>query len=184
VAASIIGEATARTRSALGPAESAELAWHARRLAPVPTSIRLALALALLMVAATLAACASGTGSTPAPTPVQGLAGRTFVSISVSDGGADRPLVPGTTIRLGFQATSLTASAGCNTMGGGYRLDGDRLIVDQMSSTAMSCPDPLGAQDAWLAQLLGARPSVHLDGHDLTLAAGSIVIRLTDRGAA
>jgi heat shock protein HslJ len=152
----------------------------------VPTSFRLAARIAVLALAGSLSACGSGASPTPTPAPTQPevLAGRTFLSVAITDGGADRPLVQGTRIRLDLRETDLTASAGCNTMGGQYRIDGGRLIVDQLATTDMGCPAALGAQDTWLAELLGSQPTIALDGNDLTLTSGSIILRMQDRRVA
>jgi len=136
----------------------------------------------VIALAASLAACTSTAG--PTPTPPQGVAGRTFLSVSITDGGVDRPLVAGTRIRLDLRGVDLTASAGCNTMGARYHVDGDRLIVEQLSTTDMGCPAALGAQDTWLAQLLGARPTIRLDGDELDLTSGTVLVRLMDRRVA
>ena len=145
----------------------------------MPTTHRRSVWLALIVIATSLAACASAAGPTPTPPP--GVAGRTFLSVAVTDGGADRPLVPGTRIRLDLRDVDLTVSAGCNTMGARYHLDGGQLILEQMSTTDMGCPAQLGAQDAFVAQLLAAHPTVTLTGNDLTLESGSIVVKLMDR---
>jgi heat shock protein HslJ len=149
----------------------------------VPTTRRLGAGIALLTIVGSLAACASS-GATPSPTPAEGLAGRTFLSVGVTDGGVDKPLIPGTRIRLDLRAADLTASAGCNTMGGQYRVDGGKLIVGQLSTTDMGCPAALGTQDAWLAHLIGTRPTIVLDADLLTLEAGSTVVKLQDRRVA
>jgi heat shock protein HslJ len=112
------------------------------------------------------------------------LVGRTFLSVSATDGGVDRPVVPGTRIRLDFRAADFTASAGCNTIGGQYRVEAGRLVVVQLATTAMGCPAALGAQDAWLSALLMARPAVDLSGNALTLDAGSSVLKLLDQAVA
>jgi hypothetical protein len=53
---------------------------------------------------------------------------RTFLSTAITDGGAPHDLVAGTRIRLTFGTDGqLGVSAGCNMMGGSYRLDGDIL---------------------------------------------------------
>jgi heat shock protein HslJ len=165
-----------------------ELARPVPRLAPVPTKPRLAAAIAILTVIVSLAACASGTAPTPTPGASSdpapgdgGPTGRAFLSVAVTDGGVDRPLVPGTRIRLDFTNGGLSASAGCNTMGARSRIDGGRLIVDQLSTTDMGCPAALGAQDAWLARFLTSGPGFALTGNDLTLSGDSIVVRLQDR---
>lgn len=145
---------------------------------------RLAAGLTLLTLAGSLVACSSGVALAPTPTPPDGLAGRTFLSVAITDAGVARPLVSGTRIRLDVRATDFSASAGCNTMGGQYQIVGGDLVVDQLATTDMGCPAPLGTQDSWLAQLLASQPTFTLDGDDLTLSSGSTVVHFQDRRVA
>lgn len=135
-----------------------------------------------------LAACGGSSASGPAaPAASQNdgrLAGRTFLSVSVTDGDTERPLVAGTRITISFRAQDLSANAGCNTMGGSYRVDGGTLVLDGMATTDMGCPNNLGTQDAWLGQFLGSKPSLVLSGTDLALTSGSVTIKLQDRTVA
>lgn len=133
---------------------------------------RLAAGLALVALLTAATGCAASAPS---------LAARTFLSVAVTDGGVARPLVADTRIRLDFRATDIGASAGCNSMGGAYRIENGRLIVDTMSMTEMGCEEDLAAQDTWLAELLGSRPAIRLTGDELVLESGSIVVRLLDR---
>lgn len=122
-----------------------------------------------------LTACA---GATPAPPT---LAGRTFLSTGV-DG---RALVAGSRIQLRFaDGADLGASAGCNTIGGTYRLDGNVLVVTAGGMTEMGCDPERHQQDDWLAAFLSSRPTFSLDGNDLTLGSGGTTIRLLDREVA
>jgi heat shock protein HslJ len=134
-------------------------------------SITAGLALILLM--------AIGAGCSAAASPQ--LAGRAFLSVAVTDGGADRPLVAGTRIRLDFRGTDLGASAGCNSIGGTWSTQGGKLVFDGASMTEMGCDDARHAQDDWLVELLGSRPTIRLNGNELTLESGTIVVRLLDR---
>jgi heat shock protein HslJ len=109
---------------------------------------------------------------------------RDFLSTSVMEDGVERPLVAGTQIRLGFADDRLSASAGCNSMGGTYRLDGSLLVVDGLAMTEMGCDPERHAQDDWLSAFLGARPSVRLSGNELALEGGGTIIRLLDREVA
>lgn len=133
---------------------------------------RLAVGLAIVVALTTSTACAAS-----APQ----LAGREFLSVGVTDGGAAKPLVAGTRIRLDFQAESVGASAGCNSMGGAYRIESGVLIVDSIFMTEMACDEARMAQDEWLSKLLGSKPSIRIVGDELTLQSGSIVVRLLDR---
>lgn len=133
---------------------------------------RLTTALALIATLVTAAGCA-GSAAT--------IANRSFLSVAVTDGGAARPLVAGTRIRLDFRASDLGASAGCNTIGGTYRIDGGRLVFEGGSMTEMGCDQDRDAQDQWLVQLLGSKPAARLTGDELVLESGSIEVRLLDR---
>lgn len=135
----------------------------------------------LLIVALLAAAC--GIGGTPPG--ADALAGRAFLSTGITVDGAERPLVPGTRIRLDFRdRTNLGASAGCNQFGATYRIEGGVLVVEGGAMTEMGCDEPRHAQDEWLFGFLGARPAIALTGNDLTLTSGKTVIRLLDREVA
>ncbi|HEY7600234.1 MAG TPA: META domain-containing protein [Candidatus Limnocylindrales bacterium] len=133
-----------------------------------------------LTLAATLLvlACAGPAASAP------NLDGRQFLSVDVSVNGAPLTLVPGTRIRISFDGTNIGASAGCNHLGGSYRLDGGRLVVGQLAMTEMGCDPARHDQDTWLSTFLGSQPQVHLAGADLVLETGETVVRLVDREVA
>jgi heat shock protein HslJ len=153
--------------------DASEPAPPAGRLPAMQTLRRLAAAIALTILLATAAGCS--VGSSP------GLAARTFLSVAVTDGGVAWPLVAGTRIRLDFRASDLGASAGCNSIGGTYRLEGGRLAFEGGGMTEMACSEDRMAQDNWLVTLLGSKPGVRLSGDELTLESGTIVVRLLDR---
>lgn len=91
-----------------------------------------------------------------------------------------RELVPGSKVRLEFTDGQLSASAGCNTLGGAYELDGDRLVIEgELRSTQMACDAPLMEQDTWLSTWLVDGPTFVLDGWTLTLTGGEIAMELT-----
>ncbi len=111
------------------------------------------------------------------------LQGRTFLSVAVTDNGEPRPLVAGSQIRVTFSADTVTATAGCNTLGGAAALeDGVLVVPEPLSTTEMACePAELMDQDRWLAELLTSRPGVTLTDESLTLRSGATVVRLADR---
>lgn len=129
---------------------------------------------AALAVALALAACGSDA-------PSLDLDGRTFLSTAITDGGADRPLVDGTRLRIGFRDGQVAAHAGCNHLAAGYRVDGGRLETDAMSTTDIGCDQALHAQDTLIAEFLGSRPALRLADGELTLESGGVVMVLTDR---
>lgn len=122
--------------------------------------------------------------STPAGTPSlapSGLDDREFVSVLVTEDGKSKALVSGTKIRLSFPAGILSASAGCNNMSGAYEVTDGVLIVDQMATTEMGCPNNLMNQDQWLSTFLSSKPTVSLDGNNLVLTSDSTEITFLDR---
>lgn len=112
------------------------------------------------------------------------LTGRTFLSTAVTEDGTPRDLVPDTRIRLEFADGGVTATAGCNTLGGSYGLRDGVLEVGELRMTQMGCSDPLAEQDRWLADLLTGRPSAVVAGDELTLTQGTTRIALLDRRVA
>ncbi len=136
-----------------------------RSLVRVTTAV-----LAVSMLAAGCAAAASTS-----------LGDREFLSVAVTEGGAPKQLVPGTRIRLTFSGADLGAQAGCNSIGGTYRIDNGRLVFAGGGMTEMGCNAERHAQDDWLVDLLAANPTVRLSGNELVLESGATVIRLMDR---
>lgn len=105
------------------------------------------------------------------------LAGRTFVSTGVSG----HELADGSQVQLTFEATALSARAGCNTLFGDYAVEEQTLRVGAMGSTEMGCEQALMEQDQWLGEFLEAGPTVAVDGDELTLSGDEAVLVLTDR---
>jgi heat shock protein HslJ len=103
------------------------------------------------------------------------------VSVLVTEGGAPKPLASGTKIRLGFSDGTISASAGCNTMSGSYTIQNGKLVVGEMAMTEMGCPSDLGDQDQWLADFLGSKPTLALDGNNLMLTSDKTEITFLDR---
>lgn len=152
--------------------------------------MRLSTAAALPLAALLLAACTSGGGGTPAPSGAPGgaagsaptaadLDGRTFVVTGTQ--GYD--IVPGSQIVLTFGDGRLGIQAGCNQMGGDYRITDGTLAIGTMMMTEMACEEPLMAQDAFIsAFLVGA--TLVLDGDNLSLANGGVTLTATDKAVA
>ena len=60
-------------------------------------------------------------------------------------GGAS--LLPGTEITLTFEEGQVRGSSGCNTYGGSYRVDDDKISMTDLYNTEMACMDPQGVMD-------------------------------------
>lgn len=151
-------------------------------------AMRLPLAF-LLTTAVALGGCvaippAGGGGGDGGDGPPGPLAGRTFVSESVTEGGEPRPLVEGTRIEIGFTADGrLRATAGCNTLSGAVDVRARRIVVGELASTRIGCPPERHEQDRWLVAVLTADPAYVLRGTRLLLETGATAIHLVDRAA-
>lgn len=134
------------------------------------TIVAVVVAVVCLVIA--LVSCSSGRGgAAEAELPgthdatAKELAGHTFVSATVE--GKD--LVPASSITMTFTEDTLSANAGCNTMSGGYTIDGGTLQVGALAQTMMACSDELNAQEQWVAAFLAAGPDAQVGNETLTL---------------
>ena len=114
-----------------------------------------------LLLPLALAACA-----TPAAHQ-SGLAGTHWSIVSI-DG---HPAAAADRAKLSFDDTRLSASVGCNGLGGDYHVDGGRLIVGPVISTQMYC-EGLMEQERSVAALFAGAPQVTRTADTLTLTSG------------
>ena len=105
------------------------------------------------------------------------LRGRTFVSEAV----IGRSLVPGTEIRLGFDPSGFSATAGCNSMSGACRFDENVFVVTSISKTEIGCDAPHQEQDNWLATFLLSRPETFINEPRITLTKDVTTVTMLDR---
>lgn len=74
---------------------------------------------------------------------------------------------------LRFEAGRLSASAGCNGLGGNYRVDDNRLIAGPLMGTKMACERQIMRDEQALSNTLSSRPAIrHLSGGRLLLTSG------------
>ena len=146
--------------------------------------LRTRLLVGLGVVVAVLATGCAGMapGAPPSGSPPS-IVGRTFVSTAVTEGGAPRPLVPGTRITLSVTDGLLQASAGCNHLSAPVEVRRHRLVVGELASTDMGCARERHEQDEWLAGILAADPSYVLRGTRLLLTSGATEIRMAEAPA-
>lgn len=146
------------------------------------TNLRLlAVSLLFALLGGVLLSCGDRGGEDPA-SPADGATKLdvTYVVTGATVGGKPRSLVKGSEIRLRFDGDRLGISAGCNTMGGTYTLDGTRLTTESLSMTDMGCDAPLMDQDTWLAGLFD-RDVQLTRAADASLISGDVVLALADR---
>ncbi len=84
--------------------------------------------------------------------------------------------------RLSFERGRLAASAGCNAIGGPWRVDGLRLIAGPLVQTEMYCDGPVWEQERALSALLAAGPVITREGDTLTLVSSGHRARLARIG--
>jgi heat shock protein HslJ len=72
---------------------------------------------------------------------------------------------------LKFDRGQLSASVGCNRIGGNYRVERERLIAGPLIQTEMYCEGPLMGQEQALSALLVGAPELRLGGNRLTLVS-------------
>lgn len=107
--------------------------------------------------------------------------GRTFLSTSVVEGDAPRPLAEGTRIRLEVVEGDLSVEAGCNALWfGNATQEGDRLITGLEGTTEIGCSPERIRQDDWLTDFLTSEPTLRLNGDSLRLTSGDTTIDLLD----
>ena len=80
--------------------------------------------------------------------------------------------------RLTFAEDELSASVGCNGIGGPWQVEQNRLIAGPLASTEMYCVGPVGEQEKALAALLVAAPTIALGDGELVLRSSRHTIRL------
>jgi heat shock protein HslJ len=119
------------------------------------------------------------TSSGAAPAEV-GLVGLEFLL----DSAEGYTPVPGTTIRLSFDADQLSFSAGCNSYSGPYSLCEGKLCASSFGGTEIGCEPARQTQDQWVADFMLASPEVTQVGATLTLAGVDATLEFLDREVA
>jgi hypothetical protein len=125
---------------------------------------------------------------------------RSYVSVSITEAGQVRQLVPGTRIALMLTRFPLVRDvdtelgldpdadgfvswdAGCNRTRSQLYLSGGRMEFGGFSDTTASLclSDELREQDRWIDEFLRSGPAWQLDGARLLLSAGEVTIVLED----
>lgn len=132
--------------------------------------------------AASVAACAATllVASSSPVEAVPGLAGRSYVSVSVTPA----PIPGGGPLRIAFaEKDRVSLSAGCNRMIGTVTAKGDRLVFSQLASTKMACPPPRDHADAWAVDFAKQSPTYRLVGPGLTLSTPTTTVLLREDSA-
>jgi heat shock protein HslJ len=135
-------------------------------------------ALTLIITATTLLCLAACSGILPGSGDP--LEGTSWELVTLAGGG----LIPGTEITLNFEKGEVHGSAGCNTYGGGYRLDGNKITMTDLYNTEMACMDPEGVmdQETEYLEMLRDALSFQVEGSQLSIEASSGEVLVFVRG--
>ena len=133
---------------------------------------------AAITTAVIIAAC--GTGASDGPPSAPGVVGQWELVDGTVDGDPF-PIVDGFRITLNVEAGgTLGGTAACNGYGAAYVADGEDLLVQEISSTAMACqPAVMESEQAFMAFLgrpigyerVDDRLVLRSDGYELTFEA-------------
>ncbi|TFV53514.1 META domain-containing protein [Blastococcus sp. TF02A_35] len=140
----------------------------------------------LLLVALAVAACGGGgTGAPPAEPPGEGpgdVRGEWVVTELRRDGEVV-PLPAGVDGTLAVEDARLLGQAFCNSFFTGYRIEGDRLTVEDLGVTAMACLDDgvTTAESRYLAALSASDVRLARDGDRLVVRGGGVDVHLLPR---
>jgi heat shock protein HslJ len=119
----------------------------------------------------------------PEPEPAS-LDGRVFLSQSVTEDAVARPLVAGTQLRLSFEAGEVSTSAGCNSLTGGYSIEGGAFVMPDGAQTLIGCDAALQDQDDWYFGFMLSSPAIVVDGDTLVLEGDGTRIEYLDQEVA
>jgi heat shock protein HslJ len=123
---------------------------------------------------AALAVLLFATGCVAKPSTSDGLSGE-WRLVAIDDA---EPVQPARA-RLSLEDEQLSATVGCNGMGGPWRIEQNRLIAGPLAGTRMHCAGPLWDQEQALASLLVAAPTIAYDEGALVLRSNRHSARLT-----
>ena len=136
---------------------------------------QIALLTLAMVVLLSLGAC--GVVGSPARDPLDGTSW-----VLKTYGGAS--LIPETEITLTLEEGQVHGSSGCNTYGGSYQVDGDKITMSDLFMTEMACLDPAGVMDQELEylELLRDAQAFQADEGELVIEAASDEVLAFARG--
>lgn len=115
-------------------------------------------------------------GCAALPPPAADLAGTSWRVAAIN--GAPVPAAGDYSMRFDSSG-GVGARFGCNHMGGRYRLTGSTLVISDMATTLMGCPEPQGTHEQQAARILALPMQVSFASNErmgLSNASGSIAL--------
>jgi len=74
---------------------------------------------------------------------------------------------------------TVTGNSGCNEFGGSYKVEGNQITFDQVTSTLMACDEPRMAQEDVVHKVLTDTATYKIEGNTLTLTNNDLVLVFT-----
>lgn len=105
------------------------------------------------------------------PAPDAELEGTRWVLDALIDTDTVSSTVAGSNATLTISEGSLSGSTGCNSMSGPVEIVDGRLAAGGIATTKMACDEGRMSQEAHVLAVLGANPSITIEGETLTLSA-------------
>jgi heat shock protein HslJ len=99
---------------------------------------------------------------------------------SYGPAGSPTPAVSDVEAGLTFSKDgTVTGNSGCNSLGGNYKVEGEKITFDQIVSTLMACDDPRMKQEDVVHKVLTDTATYMIEGNTLTLTNNNMVLILT-----
>jgi len=102
-----------------------------------------------------------------------------WVLESYGESGNLKAVLEDTDITIEFKSAEgrFSGSAGCNSYGGGYELDRDKLTIPgPIMSTMMACPEPVMDQEREYLSAIGEAEGYEIKGGQLSITSGQKVL--------
>jgi heat shock protein HslJ len=81
-------------------------------------------------------------------------------------------------VRKDFDSVIRSGNSGCNSLGGNYKVEGDKITFDQIVSTLMACDDPRMTQEDVVHKVLSGTAPFKVKASTLTLTDDDLVLIL------
>ena len=101
------------------------------------------LLMSFMILAISLVAC----NSSPNPNLPSGEAALTETTWKLTAIDKRKPIEANNEITLSFSDGQVGGNSGCNSFGGSYQVNGDKIQLSQLASTMMACMQPEGIMD-------------------------------------
>lgn len=87
-------------------------------------------------------------------------------------------LVEGAEVTLSLKGSEMRVATGCNTLTGTTSYTDQTLSIKDVQRTLIGCDDDRVAQEEWLGEFFGEGANVALNGDEMRLTRGEVVLKL------